>query len=236
MQNQQLLKVKFKLIFILLLLCSVNVACSQKKAISIRFNPVYDSLQLEPGKKYPYKNDSVEISVLKFYISGIKFYSNDELAGETEKKHHLIDLENAPSLYILHTDEKHKEFNRIQFSIGVDSLTSESGVFGGDLDPVNGMYWTWQSGYINFKLEGKSKLCPSRKNQFTFHIGGYQYPYNSIQNLNFTITNIDKIVININIAQLLSQLKLTELYEVMSPNEKAVEMARKIAAAFSVAK
>ncbi len=236
MQNQKLLKVKFKLIVILLLLCIVNVARSQKKTISIQFNPVYDSLQVEPGKKYPYKNDSVEIATLKFYISGIKFYSNDELIDETVKKHHLIDLENPPSLYILHTDEKHTKFNRIQFSIGVDSITSESGVFGGDLDPVNGMYWTWQSGYINFKLEGKSKLCPSRKNQFTFHIGGYQYPYNSIQNLNFSIAGSNDIVIDIDVSSLLNQLKLTELYEVMSPNEKAVEMAQKIAAAFSVAK
>ena len=54
-----------------------------------------------------------------------------------------------------------------------------AGAIGGTLDPINGMYWAWNSGYVNFKIEGTSTLSNARKNAFKFHLGGYQHPYNS---------------------------------------------------------
>ena len=60
---------------------------------------------------------------------------------------------------------------RIYFQIGIDSLTNVSGDLDGDLDPALGMYWAWNSGYINMKLEGKSSSCKSVKKEFQFHIG-----------------------------------------------------------------
>jgi hypothetical protein len=225
-----------KFVFLLSFLITGIFCYSQDSVITIHFNPMYDALPIELGKKYSYKTDSIEISTLKFYISGIKYYQNDKPVDEVVKKYHLIDLENPVSLTIYQPGNYNKVFNRVVFSIGVDSTTSVSGAFGGDLDPTNGMYWTWQSGYINFKLEGYSKLCPSRKNQFTFHIGGYQYPNNVLQMLDLKASRADKIIIDINISQLLNQVKLNELYEVMSPGEKAMELAKKVKAAFSTAK
>jgi hypothetical protein len=211
-------------------------AYSQKNIRSIKFNPVCNSAPVELGKKYAYKTDSIEISALKFYISNIRFYQHTELVDEVIKKYHLVDIENAQSLTVNHSNKKNKKFNRLVFCIGVDSITNVSGALGGDLDPTNGMYWTWQSGYINFKLEGISKICPSRKNQFIFHIGGYQYPYTTIQQIDLPISNPQKIIVEINILQLLNQWKLDESYEVMSPNAKAVEMAKKIKKIFSTGK
>lgn len=193
----------------------------------IHFRPVYDLLPVEMEKKYSYKNDSVEISVVKFYISNISFYQNNKLVDSLDKKHHLVDIGNPASQIIQHTTEKKLLYDQIRFSIGVDSLTNVSGAMGGDLDPLFGMYWTWQSGYINFKLEGKSKLCPARKNQFTFHIGGYEYPYNSLQQVSLPVTVNQDIFIDINIRQLLNGIPLQEVYEVMSPCEKAMIIAKK---------
>ena len=73
-------------------------------------------------------------------------------------------------------------------------------------------------------------------NQFTFHIGGYQYPNNSIQQLDLKTNSNDKIVIDINLSKLLSEIKLNEFYEVMSPNEKAMDMAKKISTVFHISK
>lgn len=223
-----------KVQFLIAFLASSIFCYSQKDFISIQFNPIYNSLPIALGKKYPYKTDSIEITTLKFYISTIQFYQENELVDEFIKKHFLIDIENPQSLILTQANKKNKKFNHIHFSIGVDSINNTAGALGDDLDPTNGMYWTWQSGYINFKLEGNSKLCPSRKNQFTFHIGGYQYPNNTFQNLDFKISNQNKIEIDFNIAQLFNQINLKELYEVMSPNKKAMEMATKIKAAFSI--
>ncbi|HPH91802.1 MAG TPA: hypothetical protein PLZ68_13315, partial [Ferruginibacter sp.] len=217
-----------KKIIIILLICFDQTGYAQKEAVSIRFRPVFDSLPIETDKKYPYKNDSIEISVIRFYVSNISFYQNNQLVAELEKKNHLVDIENPASQLIQHIGEKKIQYNSIHFSIGVDSLTNVSGAMGGDLDPVNGMYWTWQSGYINFKLEGKTKLCPARKNQFTYHIGGYEYPYNTLQQVELPVVHNNDIMIDIDIRQLLNQLQLNEVYEVMSPGEKAMVIAKNI--------
>lgn len=208
---------------------------SQQNAISICFVPEYDAVPLETGKKYPYKNDSVAIDLLKFYISGIRFYKGTQLVDEMEKKHHLIDIENPASQSISHANDKNVTFDHIVFNVGVDSITNESGALGGDLDPVNGMYWEWRSGYINMKLEGRSPLCPARKNQFTFHIGGYQYPYNTLQQLSLAVADSKKIMVIFDVKHFFQQVNIGELYEVMSPNEKATAMAKKIAGAFTIA-
>jgi hypothetical protein len=105
---------------------------------------------------------------------------------------------------------------------------------GEDLDPTKGMYWTWQSGYINLKLEGQSKICPSRNNLFNFHIGGYQYPYNSIQKLNFFIKDSKRIVFHLDISKLLNGVQLNEVYEIMSPGKKALNFAQLFANSINV--
>lgn len=43
----------------------------------------------------------------------------------------------------------------ITFSLGVDSLKQAKPLYSGDLNPLKYMYWTWQSGYIQLKAEGK---------------------------------------------------------------------------------
>jgi hypothetical protein len=58
--------------------------------------------------------------------------------------------------------DENKSISKITFSAGIDSLTSTAGIQKGVIDPINGMYWAWQSGYVNFKIEGKSSSCPTR--------------------------------------------------------------------------
>ena len=43
----------------------------------------------------------------------------------------------------------------------------------GDLDPVHGMYWTWQSGYIQFKLEGLLRDSAGER-KLELHLGGFE--------------------------------------------------------------
>jgi hypothetical protein len=218
-----------KLFYTLLLFYSNSVLLSQSNDFAISFAPTFNGLPLELKKNYSYKNDSLKISTIKFYISDIRFYQNNLPTDSVVKTYHLIDLENPASLTIKHLKNNAKPYNSIRFNLGVDSTTNVSGAFGGDLDPTNGMYWTWQSGYINLKLEGQSKICPSRNNLFSFHIGGYQHPYNTMQNLNFKVNGKDKIVCTIDFSKLLNSMKLNETYEVMSPNSKAIEMAKRFA-------
>ena len=99
-----------------------------------------------------------------------------------------------------------------------------SGAHSGALDPSNGMFWSWQSGYINFKIEGLSPSCVTRKNKFQFHIGGYQAPHNTLRRLSF-ILNKQTAQLNLNLEGFFERTKLAVDNQVMVPGEKANELA-----------
>jgi hypothetical protein len=61
---------------------------------------------------------------------------------------------------------------RLLVQFGVDSVTRARGVMRGDLDPLLGYYWTWQSGYIHLKCEGVWVDHKGQSNRFTWHLGG----------------------------------------------------------------
>ena len=224
---------KFKLISILLLL-SFSIFGQQQ----ISFFPTVndESIQLEQSYFLEEIKDSISFEVIRFYISNVEFFQEEELVFSLEKKHHLIDLENTESMKIEIAFNQGLKYNQIRFNLGIDSLTNVSGAFGGDLDPSNGMYWTWQSGYINFKLEGVSKVCPARHHRFQYHLGGYQAPYPSMQKVILPIEKNDSKEIKINFAidEFFKTIQLQEVYQVMSPNAEAVKMAKLVASIFVI--
>jgi hypothetical protein len=79
------------------------------------------------------------------------------------QKYWLIDAENPITQCIYFKTKKF--FEAIQFNIRIDRLTN-AGAKAGDLSPQHAMYWTWQSGYINLKIEDVSILCQSLKQHF----------------------------------------------------------------------
>jgi hypothetical protein len=105
---------------------------------------------------------------------------------------------------------------------------------GGDLDPTKGMYWTWQSGYINFKLEGNSNLCKTRHNEFQFHLGGYQQPFNCLQTVFVQVKSTANIKLNIDVEKFFQYIQLSQLNHIMSPSKEAVELSEKLTETFSV--
>jgi hypothetical protein len=65
----------------------------------------------------------------------------------------------------------------LTFSLGVDSLKQAHPDYSGDLNPLKSMYWTWQSGYIQLKAEGKVLQPNGTWQSFQLHLGGFRnYP------------------------------------------------------------
>jgi hypothetical protein len=126
----------------------------------------------------------------------------------------------------LGVDFRNKQnFDELRFHIGIDSLTNVSGAMDGALDPMNGMYWAWQSGFINFKLEGTSPVCTTHNHKFQYHIGGYLPPYNALQTITLPCTDAREITVYIALDKILAQLDLTNSPEIMSPGAKAVNVS-----------
>lgn len=216
-----------RLISLLVIVLSISSVYTQD-SIYIRFVPKMLDENLLLDKAYFLNNDTITVSNLKFYISNLVAYHADSLVFELDKKHHLFDLSQVNTHHLTEKLPSNVRFDKIGFYIGVDSLTNVSGAIAGDLDPTNGMYWTWQSGYINFKLEGSATSCPSRLHRFQWHIGGYQSPVNTLKQIQLKLEQKKDVDIQVQIGDLLSKFDLSTTFQIMSPNRQAVEIANKL--------
>lgn len=176
----------------------------------------------------------IDIEQLQFYVSGVKLYDGGKTVFAEQDSYHLIVREDSARSGFTLDIPSGIEFTHIQFNLGVDSTMNVSGAFGGDLDPMHGMYWVWQSGYINFKLEGTSVLCPARHHRFQFHIGGYQYPNASIQQVRLKVLEVNGVTISFNASLLFEQINIEEEYAIMSPGHKAVVFSSLLPELFAV--
>lgn len=185
---------------------------------------------LDKGYYLPRSNDTITIEKLRFYVSNISLFKKGKAVVHPTEAYHLIDVEGK--LQIPFALNSPFLFDSIRFDIGVDSVANVSGALGGDLDPTNGMYWAWQSGYINFKLEGTSKRCRTRNAAFQFHIGGYSSPNASLQTV--TLPFRKEGIVLVDIEKLLADIDLSTMNEIMSPGAKALRVATMYKTIFSM--
>jgi hypothetical protein len=122
------------------------------------------------GEKYT-------VSKLKYYISNVNFQTISE---RFKKNVYLVDASKNDSIKIKKIADK---VFGIYFQIGVDSLLNCSGAQTGALDPLNDMFWTWNNGYVNFKLEGFSPSSNANNKKVEQHIGGYKSPYTTMRKI-----------------------------------------------------
>lgn len=123
----------------------------------------------KPEQVWVRDSDTMQLETLKMYISHIDFHRAGQIQYESDSIF-LIDFLERPERIV--TIPSGLAYDSISFLIGIDSTVSVSGVFGGDLDPTSGMYWTWQSGYIHFKLEMHS-IQKTNAEKWSLHLGGY---------------------------------------------------------------
>jgi hypothetical protein len=188
-------------------------------------------------------NDSIQFDNIRFYLSNIQFETIDNQLVSDKEKAHLIDVFEPNSLKI---DFNNIYFNNIdfntiktlRFNIGIDSLTNVSGALGGDLDPQKGMYWAWQSGYINLKIEGRSPQCKNRKNVFQYHIGGYLQPFYAMRNVELQLKNRQNsveernpdtsgqgVILKMDISKFFENISISTQNSIMMPCKEAMQLA-----------
>ncbi len=129
------------------------------------------------------------VTKLKYYISNVQLLNNGVVTYTMPESYFLVD-ELLPATKLLTLpDVPAGNYTSVRFLIGVDSAKTVSGVQTGALDQANGMFWTWNTGYIAFKLEGFSSSSPLTDTSITYHIGGYLESLNQntlrTVNLNF---------------------------------------------------
>ena len=136
-----------------------------------------------------YVNDlgqTFTVTNFKYYISNIELESYNTKKSFVNQSSYLIRQDDENTWIVEIDGIPADSYRSISFMIGVDSLHNCSGAQSGALDPINGMFWTWNTGYIFMKLEGKSPASKQPGHIFEYHIGGYKEPTNFIRSASLT--------------------------------------------------
>lgn len=176
--------------------------------------------------------DSTYIDVLRFYISRVQLKNKNGALFQEKDSYHLFDAEEDGHRIFTVDKVPVGTYDSLFFCVGTDSLTNISGVMGGDLDPLKGMYWTWNSGYINIKLEGRSALCKTKTNRFEFHVGGYMPPNTTVRRVALPIKKVKirankstNLPVIADLGRFFGAIQLSQINLVMTPSPKAARVA-----------
>lgn len=129
---------------------------------------------------------SFRITKFKYYLGGFTL-KQDNGAACNFSEYFLVSEEEPASKQILLDAVPGGHYTTLEFTIGVDSLHNCSGAQSGALDPVNAMFWAWNTGYIFLKLEGNTTASRLPGHLFEYHIGGYRTPNNCIRRVSLKI-------------------------------------------------
>ncbi|MDF7817727.1 hypothetical protein P1X15_08970 [Runella sp. MFBS21] len=168
--------------------CKTTPDPNEQSTLTLSFVPRVGTQTLEVGTG-KYKNavgEEFTVTSFNYFISNISLKKAD---GTTftipqDSSYFLIKATNLASQKVTLRGIPTGDYTELRFVIGVDSLRSTMDISRrkGVLDPGDathdgdGMYWSWNSGYIFMKLEGTSpSVTPDAagNQKFRYHIGGF---------------------------------------------------------------
>ncbi|MFY7990223.1 MAG: MbnP family protein [Fluviicola sp.] len=194
----------WKLIFPVVLLAAMS-ACKKDKddtkvestgMLHLKMHHFWDtdSLQLGTQRVHPITSDTFEFTTFKYYVSNIRLKNSDGSWYSVPESYYLLDLNTGNTASISINNVPTGTYTDISLMFGVDSLRNVSGAQTGALSTVNGMFWSWNTGYIMMKAEGISPNSSS--GSFAFHLGGFQGTNSVIKTKTFNLSGIANSVIS----------------------------------------
>lgn len=219
-------------------------------AVLLNFEHMVGSNQLIADGQLRYQTaagDSFSVELFKYYISNIVFTDDNGNEWAEPESYHLIDHADTNSMKVYVRNMPAGNYVSVRWMIGVDSARNVSGTQTGALDPSNAMFWSWQTGYIMAKLEGKSPASTTVQNMIIFHVGGFAAPYASQRNVNpsfnaqqavVTSTSVPKVDVTTNVLEWFTSpnnIQFNTLSVVTAPDADAMIIADNYADMFNVA-
>lgn len=184
--------------------------------------------------------DSITIERFKYYVSHFTLTDSKGKQWKPDPQYFLID-EAIPGSKIITIQPPDINIRQIGFLLGVDSARNVSGIQTGALDPLKGMFWTWNSGYIMAKLEGTAERSPSPGHRFTYHIGGFRFGMNTARQIRLNIPSASQPLREIHITADInqwfsgaSQINIAETPVCHSPGSLAMKFADNFQNMFSI--
>lgn len=162
--------------------------------VEVRVSNVVNGAPIESGV-FNYENalgESYSINLLKYYLSNAVLVASD--GTEVPFSNYTLVDGLASSGNSFSACIPNGNYTQLKCYVGVDEDNNHSGDQEGDLDPINGMLWTWSTGYIFFKHEGQFIDSNDEVQELLYHFGtdaaytGFTIP------INLTIDNNNKVV------------------------------------------
>jgi hypothetical protein len=206
-----------------------------KGAITIEFEHVWGldkaPFYMNTPLLHPMSKDTITVNLLKYYISNVVLTKSDGSKHVVPESYYLISPEENT---IEIKDIPSGDYTGIEYIIGVDSARNNSGIQSGALNPSNGMFWSWSTGYIFVRIEGTSPQSPT--GMFLYHLGGFSEPFNSInkrnflfdqENLSVTPTSKPTVHFTVNVAKIWhGPVKVADLNVIHNIGNNATSMAK----------
>jgi hypothetical protein len=149
----------------------------------IRFRHMAGNAGLQLGETYRNAwGEPFTVRQLRYYIHRLSYTDDKGHYYTAPEAYYLVDEADSSSK-IIGLPAPAGALVSIRFVVGVDSIDNSSGAQAGALDPVKGMFWTWNSGYIFAKLEGKSDSSHAPGHYMSYHVGGFKTPKNALREI-----------------------------------------------------
>ena len=205
-----------------------------EKIFIARIQPVFQGkhIVLNEPIRTP-SGDTLVFHVLKFYLGRFDFLKKDSVVFQ-DLGYRLLDLETENAFMLYFNLPENVDFDGLRFDLGTDSLTNVSGAMAGDLDPTRGMFWSWQSGYINVKIEGVFSRSPAKNGEFQFHLGGYLSPFQTVHQVILPVSAKQNLQGHFELAPFFEKIDWTKKHSIMSPGAAAAQCSKVLSASFSV--
>jgi hypothetical protein len=175
----------FSLVFVFATSCKKDeVVSAEPGTLTLHFDNIVGDANLQLNTtNTPYTNangEAFKVTWLTYYISNIKVKSSDgkvftdPVKSDGSQGYYLIDESDSESQDVVLKNLPAGDYTEVTFTVGVDANQVDQGAQVGALDPAKGLFWSWNSGYIFFAIEGVSPVSTEADNAFQFHVGGYK--------------------------------------------------------------
>lgn len=122
--------------------------------------------------------EQLQVERLRYYLSNFRLRRADGSWAAAARSEHdargyfLVDESEPATRRFDVAGLAPGAYEGIEFLIGVDAARNAAGAQTGGLDPARGMFWTWNTGYIFLKLEGRSPQSTASGQAVSYHVGG----------------------------------------------------------------
>ncbi len=223
-------------------------------SVTIELDHQFQQDPLDPTQYDPlifntetYQNTAGEdytITKFKYYISNIKLKKTDGSEYAVPESYYLIDATTSTDQKIELSNIPAGNYTGMSYIIGVDSTRNVSGAQIGALDPANGMFWSWSSGYIFMMFEGTSPQSTATDHVLQYHVGGFSTTTNALKIINLSFNTFELRVTKVGTPEVHIMVEASKVAKTQSfatkptvhePGASAISISNDYASMFSFA-